>query len=80
MREYTPQVAPANVDSYVQRELQEISEASTGFAEVLRLRQRHNAPSRPRIGMIVLADGTNWNPGDGEGFYGYYDGSWHKLG
>lgn len=38
------------------------------------------APSKPRDGMIVFADGTNWDPGSGRGFYGYYTGAWHKLG
>jgi hypothetical protein len=37
-------------------------------------------PQRVRDGMIVLADGTTWNPGSGGGFYGYYAGAWHKLG
>ena len=38
------------------------------------------APSKPRSGMIRYADGTDWNPGSGEGFYGYYGGAWHFLG
>jgi hypothetical protein len=40
----------------------------------------YKAPDKLRAGMIVLADGTEWNPGSGAGFYGYYGGSWHKLG
>lgn len=40
------------------------------------------APIRPRNGMIRLADGTNWNPGSGRGYYGYDEtsASWHFLG
>lgn len=38
------------------------------------------APTKPRTGDIRLADGTNWNPGSGAGFYGYYGGAWVKLG
>lgn len=38
------------------------------------------APSKPRTGMVVLADGTYWNPGSGAGYYGYYGASWVKLG
>jgi hypothetical protein len=30
-------------------------------------------------GAIVYADGVSWNPGSGEGFYGYVDGSWKLL-
>jgi hypothetical protein len=37
------------------------------------------APSAPRNGMIVYADGTSWNPGAGAGFYGYEGGLWVKL-
>lgn len=29
------------------------------------------APIRPRVGTVVYADGTNWNPGAGEGLYVY---------
>lgn len=40
------------------------------------------APPKPRTGMVVLADGTNWNPGSGRGYYGYDAGtaSWRFLG
>jgi len=40
----------------------------------------HVAPTKPRNGDIRLADGTNWNPGSGQGFYGYYNSAWNKLG
>ncbi|MGH9425716.1 MAG: hypothetical protein ACRD2L_05340 [Terriglobia bacterium] len=40
----------------------------------------HVAPAKPRDGMVVLADGTNWNPGSGAGFYGYRNGAWQFLG
>lgn len=41
---------------------------------------RHVEPEKPRDGMIVLADGTDWNPGgEGEGFYVYYNAAWTKL-
>ncbi len=43
-------------------------------------RMLYAAPARVKEGMIVLADGTTWNPGSGAGFYGYYGGAWHKLG
>lgn len=36
-------------------------------------------PAKPENGVIVYADGTNWNPGSGQGFYGYENGSWVKL-
>jgi hypothetical protein len=36
-------------------------------------------PLRPDDGMLVYANGTTWNPGSGEGFYGYENGNWVKL-
>lgn len=42
--------------------------------------KRNKAPDRVENGLIVYADGTHWNPGSGEGFYGYYAGAWHFLG
>lgn len=36
-------------------------------------------PSNPQNGDIIYADGTNWDPGSGEGFYGHEAGSWVKL-
>lgn len=38
------------------------------------------APSKPFEGMIRGADGTNWNPGGGQGIYAYYNSTWNKLG
>ena len=40
----------------------------------------HAEPSKPRGGLVVFADGTDWNPGSGQGFYAYYASAWHFLG
>lgn len=40
----------------------------------------HVEPSKPRSGLTVLADGTDWDPGSGAGVYTYYGAAWHKLG
>lgn len=37
-------------------------------------------PPKPYDGQMVIADGTNWDPGSGAGYYGYYNGSWRFLG
>lgn len=37
------------------------------------------APSKPRDGMLVYADGVNWNPGAGAGIYARQAGAWVKL-
>lgn len=46
----------------------------------LTLEQLHAEPSRLYDGLTVYADGTDWNPGSGEGVYTYYNSAWNKLG
>lgn len=36
-------------------------------------------PERIQNGMVVYANGTDWNPGSGAGFYGREAGAWVKL-
>ena len=64
--------------NYLQRELvalaKELSETNA-----LELRPVYYAPDKPREGMIVCADGTEWNPGSGAGAYEYKGGVWTKL-
>lgn len=40
---------------------------------------RYTPPENPEEGMIVIADGTSWNPGGGGGGYIYENGSWRRL-
>lgn len=53
-----------------------------GNEKIVQIAVSHVEPDKPRAGMVVYADGTDWEPdgAGGEGFYGYYDGAWHKLG
>ena len=45
-----------------------------------RLERTNVAPDKPRLGDIRYADGSNWNPGSGEGIYFYNSaGNWVKL-
>lgn len=60
-------------------ELNKIASAITALAAG-HLDQTNAAPTRPRDGDIRYADGTNWNPGSGKGFYAYYGAAWHLLG
>lgn len=64
--------------NYVDGELKRISQA-LNETTALDLRPVHVAPLRPREGMIVFADGTDWNPGAGKGVYSYSGGAWVKL-
>lgn len=72
-----PRQASPEVQQYLDQELRRIADAinrNTLFLPTLAA-----APSSPSNGMIAYADGTGWNPGSGEGFYGYEAGAWVKL-
>lgn len=61
--------------NYVEQELAAVSR-ELGETTALDLRQSFREPKRPRIGMLVYADGTEWNPGSGEGLYVFKSGGW----
>lgn len=80
---YVPGVHPpiATLDEllvYVGEELKKIADESAEIT-ALELRPIYVAPSRPREGMIISADGVSWNPGAGAGAYEYKGGAWVKL-
>lgn len=63
---------------WIQSELKDVRSLQNETLE-LELRTRNAAAENPREGMIVYADGTNWNPGYGEGPYVYKNGAWVPL-
>ena len=65
--------------AWIGRELLELERSFREMDDIL-LVSTNVAPSKPREGLTVLADGTNWNPGSGAGVYTYYSSAWHKLG
>jgi len=77
---YTPGIISDEPQEAVAQLREELQRISLAFVEREPLVELHVAPARPRTGLVVLADGTNWNPGSGQGFYGYYNGGWHSLG
>lgn len=64
---------------WLQEELNKIEQAFRQF-NYLQLDSLFVEPEKPRDGLTVVADGTAWNPGSGQGVYTYYNGAWHKLG
>ena len=79
-RKVRPEVPIESVTlaGYVDQELEAVER--TFYSQgILYLSELNVAPTRPRVGMVVLADGVNWNPGAGGGFYGYRAGAWFKL-
>ncbi len=76
----TPDDTPDGLKRWLADELRRIgTQLINPRVNSLQLETTGVEPSRPSNGMIVYADGTKWNPGSGEGFYGYENGSWVKL-
>lgn len=80
---YTPSILPTDANELslaVQREFERLAQELRATQPSILLDRLNVAPSKPRNGMVVFADGTNWNPGSGQGFYGYKGGVWALLG
>lgn len=78
---YVPESTPDDaklLQSHISNELRKIQMAITALAAG-HLDKSHVAPTKPRDGDIRFADGTNWNPGSGQGIYAYYGAAWVKL-
>lgn len=59
----------------VEAELREIAKSSV--TDYVALTVLHRPPDKVFPGMLVYADGTDWDPGMGEGLYVYTsDGDW----
>lgn len=67
-----------DLSRWVQQELQKILNKFEG-GEAFRYEELHAPPEKLRDGMQAYADGTDWNPGSGEGLYIYVAGAWEKV-
>jgi hypothetical protein len=81
---YRPESAPqdgqlSSLVEWIGRELRRLAEFSELVEGGRWLPIRNNAPEKPREGMLAIADGTNWNPGSGQGLYEYRASAWVKL-
>lgn len=66
--------APPVYDPYwLDQELQKIEQANQGL-DFIQLKEWHSEPPKPRNGGVYYADGTDWNPGNGQGVY-IFDGT-----
>lgn len=71
---------PTQVANWAQNEFQILSRTLANLARV-QFGVQNTPPPQPRTGLFAYADGTNWNPGSGEGLYEYQsDGTWHFVG
>ncbi len=78
---YEPGPLPEQVDDlggYVVTELKRLGNILLNQS-IFRLERTHIEPSRPRTGDVRYADGTDWNPGSGEGIYFYNGTQWQNL-
>ena len=65
---------------YIREELIRIeSESIAPLARVMALETLHAEPAYIRDGLIAYADGTDWDPGSGEGPYMYFNSQWNFL-
>lgn len=75
-----PQDAPPGLAAWIVRQLRQIAQTLLNpTPTTVTLAVLGREPSNPTNGMVVYADGTQWNPGSGAGFYGYRSGAWRKL-
>ena len=79
---YAPEPVPSDpkeLPAYIERNNRAI-EMAINLLAAGHLDETHVAPVKPRVGDIRLADGSDWNPGSGQGVYAYYNSTWNKLG
>ena len=70
---------PEDLPAYLREEFARMS-ATIGNIADGHYDESNTVPSKPRAGDVRYADGTNWNPGSGEGIYLYLStGAWSKL-
>ena len=62
---------------WVERQIQTLTARSV--QETMQLVAQTEVPKRPRDGLLVWADGDNWDPGGGEGLYFFRAGVWHPI-
>ncbi len=47
--------------------------------DIVKTQVLYAVPKKLREGLIVIADGTSWNPGAGAGTYVYRSDAWRKM-
>lgn len=77
---YAPKPVPVNgaLNGYLREELARIGSASDQ-ASAITLTELAAAPDKIEDGQLIYANGSDYDPGDGEGFYGRVNGSWQTL-
>lgn len=76
---YSSREAPSSAEDLPAFLTEELETISAAFRDAVAF-ERNVEPDKPFTGQIALADGTNWDPGSGQGFYGYDGATWRFLG
>ena len=63
----------------LRQELDTIAREMSQPSEYLALKTLYAEPKRIFEGMVIKADGTTFDPGDGAGVYARIGGAWVKL-
>ena len=63
----------------LRQELDTIAREMSQPSEYLALKTLYAEPKRIFDGMVILADGTTYDPGSGAGVYARIAGAWVKL-
>jgi hypothetical protein len=74
-----PPSDPAQLPAFLAQELRNIERAMQAPVPWLTLQTQHREPEKLFEGMVVRADGVQWNPGGGPGRYERRDGAWEKF-
>lgn len=74
MSQYEPEIVPLDPEGFAEfltRQLRSIADIQRGisFLDSVALTVQHSPPHELYSGLIVFADGTDWDPGSGEGVY-----------
>lgn len=81
---YSPSAVPDDarpgLKAWLADQLRQIAnELSSPSVRSIRLGVLGAEPAKYANGDIVYADGSNWDPGSGAGFYGREGGAWVKF-
>lgn len=68
------------LDQVLPQLVSNVNELVAGRVTTLTFQKLNAPPKNIGAGQVAWADGTNWNPGAGDGLYEYRaDAAWHKL-
>lgn len=84
VQRYKPEPPPDISDipavvRYLLTELERHAQYTNQLGNGELLEEANVAPVKPRVGMVKLADGTNWDPGYGRGVYWRDSSDWKEL-